>query len=142
MPKAARKYLPVYRYTRGHDILFTTQPDKEDARYIGAYLRAGLAFRLYSPGTAGTVELYRWYNPSIGDHYYSAERNGGGKSLRSYVFEGTIGNIASIRLPGTKELYRWYNPSTRQYYFTTDAAGEGMGRKGYKFEGTVGFVLR
>ena len=76
------KLLPVYRYTRDNDILFTTQPDKEDPRYLGAYQRAGLAFRLYSPGTAGTVELYRWYNPSIGDHYYAAERRREQESVR------------------------------------------------------------
>ena len=138
----APKVLSVYRYTRGDDLLLTTQPDKEDPRYLGAYQRAGLAFRLYSPGTAGTVELYRWYNPSIGDHYYATEKSGGRKNLAGYLFEGPIGNIATIRLPATRELYRWFNPDTGQHFFTTDAGGEGMGRKGYKFEGIVGFVLR
>ncbi|MGE5855296.1 MAG: hypothetical protein ACM34C_01935 [Syntrophaceae bacterium] len=138
----ASKILPVYRYTRGDDILFTTQPDREDPRYIGAYQRAGLAFRLYGPQTAGTVELYRWYNPTIGDHYYAAERSGGRKNLAGYLFEGAIGNIATIRLPGTKELYRWFNPATNRHFFTTDAAGEGQGKRGYRFEGTVGFVLK
>jgi hypothetical protein len=140
--EAAPKHLTVWRYTRGSDVLFTSQPEKEDPRYIGAYQRAGLAFRLYGPGTAGTAELYRWYNPEIGDHYYSAERSGGRKSLQGYVFGGAIGNIATIRLPGTRELYRWFNPETGRHHFTTDAAGEGMGRRGYRFEGTVGFVLR
>ncbi len=138
----APKVLSAYRYTRGNDQLFTTQPDKEDQRYLGAYQRSGLAFRLFSPGTAGTVELYRWYNPSIGDHYYSTEKSGGRKNLSGYALEGTIGNIATIRLPATRELYRWYNPSTGQHFFTTDSGGEGMGRKGYRFEGIVGFVLR
>ena len=137
-----QKVLSVYRYTRGSDLLFTSQPDKEDPRYLGAYQRAGLAFRLFSPGTAGTVELYRWYNPAIGDHYYAVERSGGRKNLAGYLFEGSIGNIATIRLPATRELYRWFNPATSHYFFTTDAGGEGMGRKGYQFEGIVGFVLR
>jgi len=136
------KQISVYRYTRGADQLFTSQPDKEDPRYIGAYQRAGLAFRLFGPGTAGTVELYRWYNPAIGDHYYSAERSGGRKNLAGYLFGGAIGNIATIRLPGTRELYRWFNAETGHHFFTTDVSGEGMGRRGYKFEGTVGFVLR
>lgn len=140
--EAAPKHLIVWRYTRGTDVLFTAHPEKEDPRYIGAYRRAGLAFRLYGPGTAGTAELYRWYNPAIGDHYYSAERSGGRKNLQGYVFGGAIGNIATIRLPGTRELYRWFNPETGRHYFTTDAAGEGMGRRGYRFEGIVGFVLR
>ncbi|MBP8696740.1 MAG: hypothetical protein KBH73_09800 [Syntrophobacterales bacterium] len=140
--EAAPKHLPVWRYTRGEDVLFTAHPEKEDPRYIGAYRREGLAFRLYGPGTAGTAELYRWYNPSIGDHYYSAERSGGRKNLKGYVFGGAIGNIATIRLPGTRELYRWYHPGTGRHFFTTDPAGEGMGGRGYRFEGTVGFVLR
>jgi hypothetical protein len=136
------KVLSVYRYTRGSDLLLTSQPDKEDPRYLGAYQRAGLAFRLFSPGTAGTVELYRWYNPSIGDHYYATERSGGRKNLVGYLFEGPIGNIATIRLPATRELYRWFNPATGHYFFTNDAGGEGVGRKGYQFEGIVGFVMR
>jgi hypothetical protein len=140
--EAAPKHLAVWRYTRGEDILYTAQPEKEDPRYIGAYQRAGLAFRLYGPGTAGTAELYRWYNPTIGDHYYSAERSGGRKNLQGYIFGGAVGNIATIRLPGTRELYRWFNPETGRHYFTTDTAGEGMARRGYRFEGTVGFVLR
>lgn len=138
----APKVVSVYRYVRDDDQLFSSQPDKEDARYLGAYQRSGIAFRLFSPGTAGTVELVRWYNPSIGDHYYSPERSGGRKSLAGYLFEGPIGNIATIRLPSTRELYRWYNPSTGRHFFTTDKAGEGMGRKGYRFEEIVGFVLR
>lgn len=138
----APKVLSVYRYVRDEDQLFSSQPEKEDPRYLGAYQRSGLAFRLYSPGTAGTVELFRWYNPSIGDHYYSPERSGGRKNLAGYLFEGPIGNIATIRLPATRELYRWHNPSTGRHFFTTDRAGEGMGRKGYRFEEIVGFVLR
>ncbi len=140
--EAVPKHLAVWRYARGEDLLFTARPEKEDPRYIGAYRREGLAFRLYGPGTAGTVELHRWYNPSIGDHYYSPERSGGRKNLKGYVYGGAIGNIATIRLPGTTELYRWYHPGTGRHFFTTDPAGEGAGGKGYRFEGTVGFVLR
>ena len=140
--EAAPRHLAVWRYTRGEDILYTAQPEKEDSRYIGAYRRTGPAFRLYGPGTAGTAELHRWYNPSIGDHYYSAERSGGRKNLQGYIYGGTVGNIATIRLPGTRELYCWFNAETGRHYFTTDAAGEGIGRRGYRFEGTVGFVLR
>jgi len=140
--EAAPKHVAVWRYVRGEDILFTARPEKEDPRYIGAYRREGLAFRLYGPGTAGTAELHRWYNPAIGDHYYSPERGGGRKNLKGYVYGGTIGNIATIRLPGTRELYRWIHPGTGRHFFTTDPAGEGMGARGYRFEGTVGFVLR
>ena len=140
--EAAPRHLAVWRFTRGEDILYTAQPEKEDPRYIGAYRRTGPAFRLYGPGTAGTAELHRWYNPSIGDHYYSALRSGGRKNLQGYIYGGSVGNIATIRLPGTRELYCWFNAETGRHYFTTDAAGEGMGRRGYRFEGTVGFVLR
>jgi hypothetical protein len=138
----APKVVTVYRYLRDDDQLFSSQPDKEDPRYLGSYQRSGIAFRLFSPGTAGTVDLFRWYNPTIGDHYYSTERSAGRKSLAGYIFEGPIGNIATIRLPATRELFRWHNPSTGMHFFTTDKAGEGMGRKGYRFEEIVGFVLR
>ncbi len=50
--------------------------------------------------------------------------SGGGKPLPGYLFEGSIGNIATSRLTGTRELYRWFNPAKGRP-FLHDGSGRG-----------------
>ncbi len=135
------RVLDVYRYVVGSDYLYTTNPQAESARLqVKGYRSLGIAFRLFSPGTPGTTDFFRWFNPTKGDHFYSSDPAGGGKPLQGYLFEGSIGNIATSRLTGARELYRWYNPATGGHYYTTNQAGDGMGKKGYRFDGISGFV--
>jgi len=135
------KILDVYRFVRGYDYFLTTNPQAE-AKSIqaGSYQKQGIAFRLFMPGTPGTINFHRWYNPQKGDRFYSYDLRGGGKSLHGYVYEGVIGNIGSSRLTGTRELYRWYNPSRGHHFYTTDPKGEGMTQRGYRFDGIAGYV--
>jgi hypothetical protein len=139
-PETTSKYLHVYRYLAGSDYLLTTNPQAEASRLkVKAYRHMGIAFQLFSSGTPGTTEFFRWFNPVKGDHYYSYDPKGG-KPLTDYIFEGAIGNIATSRLAGTRELYRWFNPAKGVHFFTTDPTGEGFAKKGYRFEGIAGFV--
>ncbi len=135
------RLIDVYSYHIGSDYLFTTNPQTEASRLkVKGYKNLGIVFRLFRPGTPGTTDFFRWFNPVKGDHFYSSDPTGGGKPLQGYLFEGAIGNIATSRLTGTRELYRWYNPQTGSHFFTTDQSGEGVGKKGYRFEGITGFV--
>jgi len=133
------QFLDVHRYLAGADYFFTTNPQTE-APSLKGYRHLGVAFRLFPPGTPGTIEFNRWCNPGKGDRLYSTEPRGSMKTPAGYQFEGSIGNIATVRLPGTRELYRWHHPGKGHHFFTTDLNGEGMGKKGYRFEGIVGFV--
>jgi hypothetical protein len=135
------RLLDVNCYLTGSDYLYTTNPQAEASRLqVKGYKNLGIAFRLFSPGTPGTTEFFRWFNPVKGDHYYSSDPAGGGRPLQGYLFEGSIGNIATSRLTGTRELYRWYNPKTGCHFYTTNQGGEGLGKKGYRFDGITGFV--
>ncbi|NPU84654.1 MAG: hypothetical protein HPY65_09190 [Syntrophaceae bacterium] len=135
------RLLDVYRYVRGTDYFLTTNPQAEQSHLqAGAYVREGLAFRLFSPGAPGTTSFYRWYNPRKGDRFYGYDLQGGGKNLQGYIFEGSIGNIATFRLAQSRELYRWYHPSRGVHFFTTDPNGESMQKKGYQFDGIAGYV--
>jgi len=134
------KIIDVYRYFRDKDCLFTVNPQAEAPRlHSGGYQRQGVAFRLFSPGTPGTTELYRWFNPRKRDHYYTVNRSGV-NAQSGYVLEGVIGQIATSRLNDTRPLYRWRHPRTGHHFFTTDQSGEGRDRKGFRFEGIVGYV--
>ena len=134
------KFLDVHRYRSGTDYLYTTRLQDEASKLqLTGYQYAGIAFRLFAPGTPGTTHFYCWFNPSKRDHYYSYDPQGG-KPLPGYQLEGSIGNIATSRLSGTKELYRWFSPATGGHFYTTDMTGEGAARRGYRFDGIAGFV--
>ncbi|MDI9570246.1 MAG: hypothetical protein QM278_05900 [Pseudomonadota bacterium] len=135
------KVLDVYRYRYGEDCLFLIDPQGAAGTPLLRYYRKdGIAFRLFSPGTPGTTEFYRWYNPRQQSHFYSYEADGGGKLSRDYIQEGTIGNIATSRLPNTRPLHRWRHSGREQFFFTTDARGEGYTKKGYRYDGIAGYV--
>jgi hypothetical protein len=135
------KALDVYRYAVGSDYLYTSNP-QEDAKIIQnrGYRKQGVAFRLFSPGTPGTTPFYKWYHPVKKVHFYSYDRRGEGRSLKEYVFEGTIGNIGTSRLTNTRALYRWFNPASGGRFYSTDPNGEGHLKKGYRFDGIAGYV--
>jgi len=130
----------IYRYMKGLDCLFTASPESETPDILQSYKNGKIAFRLFRRDTRGTTEFYRWYNPSKMTHFYSYDRSGGGKSLSGYIFEGSVGNIATSRLSKTRELYRWYKPATGTYSYSTNLKGENYTDNGYKYDGIAGYV--
>jgi len=133
--------LDVYRYVRNLDYFLTTNPQAESAALQArGYTKQGIAFRLFSPGTPGTTEFYRWFHTQKDDHFYGYEIKSVKRPMQGYILEGTIGNIATSRLTHTRELYRWYNPSSRHYFFSVDPKGEGIEKKGYRYDGIAGYV--
>jgi len=141
VPDNTLKIIDVYRYYNGTDYLFTANPQSETKRLIqNSYVKEGIAFRLFKPETPGTTSFYRWYNPQKKDHFYHYNFAGGGKDLKGYIFEGSIGNIATSRLTNTRELYRWYNSKTGHYFYSTDLQVGKINKKGYRFDGIAGYV--
>jgi hypothetical protein len=138
--ETSSRLIDIYRYERGVDHLYTGKPEAEDAGVIRTFKSQGIVFRLFPAGTPGTKEFFRWYSPASQNHFYSYEQHAGGKSLQGYQFEGSIGNIAILRLTGTRELYRWYHPLKGLHFYTVDPGGEGYKSKGYRFDGIAGFV--
>ncbi len=134
--KETAELIDIYRYVRGDDTLLTG-----DAEPVEGYKREKVAaFKLFRKGTPGTIEFYGWYNREVGDHFYSSDRSGGGKDLAGYDFEGSIGNIATLKLSNTRELFRWFNPEKCTHFYTTDTKGEGRPGDGYKYDGLSGYV--
>jgi hypothetical protein len=141
IPDNTLKIIDIYRYYNGTDYLFTANPQSEAKRLIqNSYAKEGIAFRLFKPETPGTTCFYRWYSPQKKDHFYHYNPTGGGKNLQGYIFEGSIGNIATSRLTNTRELYRWYNSKTGHYFYSTDLQGGKINKKTYRFDGIAGYV--
>ncbi|HON59460.1 MAG TPA: hypothetical protein PLT45_08025 [Smithella sp.] len=141
LPETITQVIDIYRYFNGTDYMFTANPEAEARRLaINQYVKEGIAFRLFAPGTPGTTAFYRWYHPGRKSHFYHYQADGGGKDLRGYIFEGPVGNIATSRLTNTRELYRWYNAKTGHYFYTTEIQGGKVNKKAYRFDGIAGYV--
>jgi hypothetical protein len=141
VPDNILKVVDIYRYYNGTDYLFTADPQSETKRlFQNRYMKEGIAFRLFKPDTPGTACFYRWYNPQKKSHFYHYDSTGGGKDLRGYIYEGTIGNIATSKLTNTRELYRWYNSKTGHYFYSTDIQGGKISKNIYRFDGIAGYV--
>ena len=141
IPDNISRVIDIYRYSRGLDYLFTADPQMETKSLSqNAYVKEGIAFRLFVPETPGTKSFYRWYSPQKKDHFYHHDSSGGGKNLQGYVFEGTIGNIATSKMTNTRALYRWVNTSTGNHFYSTDPKGEKVVKNKYRFEGIAGYV--
>ena len=134
------KYINIYRYMKGEHSALAPKVVFEENDLLKGYKEGGLAFRLFRRGTSGTAPFFWWYNPLNKDYFYSTDRKGGGKPLTGYVFGGSIGNIATLRIADSRELYRWYNPGRGTYYYTVDLKGEGYIKKGYRYDGIAGYV--
>jgi hypothetical protein len=131
--------IDIYRYTKGTSSLLSPDVAREDFLLEG-YKKSGPAFRLFHKDTPGTTEFFQWHNPSEATHFYSYSRSGGKHSLKGYIFDGSIGNIGTLKLAHTRDLYRWFNPETRAYFYTTDPKGEGRDNMGYIYDGVAGYV--
>ena len=141
MPEPVQKSLNVYRYAAGDDYFFTTNPQAEATLIANRrYVKEGIAFRLFLPGTPGTVEFHRWYNPVRKSHFYSSNKNEASRIEKDYVYEGVIGYIATTRLKSTRELYRWFHPRLHVYFYSTDIKGNEGQRRNYQFDGIAGYV--
>jgi hypothetical protein len=142
LPGGRGTFQEVFLYVnRAQERLLTSDPQVDARRiFVGAYQRVETAFQLFSPGTPGTTPFFRWYNPRTGDYFYSHDRQGAGKNLSAYLFEGSIGNIATSRLSGTRPLHRWFNRREERHFYTLDARGDEPRRRGFAYEGIAGFV--
>jgi hypothetical protein len=141
IPESAPRAIDIFRYSKGLDYLFTANPQAETEKISkNAYIKEGIAFRLFASETPGTTAFYRWYSPQKNDHFYHHDLAGGGKNLQGYIFEGALGNIATSKLTNTRELYRWYNTASGRYFYTTDPKAGNVRKNGYRFDGIAGYV--
>ena len=99
---------------------------------------------------AGKVNLYRYYQGSVYDHFYTTNAAEIGTTTpgqignNGYTFEGIACQLETDTVLGSVELYRYYQGSVYDHLYTTNAAEIGTitlgqtGNNGYVFEGIVG----
>jgi hypothetical protein len=93
-------------------------------------------------GVAVTAQpLYRYYNPSIVNHFYTVNFSELGSGRDGYISEGIAAYISTQQYPGTIALYRAYNASATDHFYTTNLSElVASGALGYAYEGVAGYV--
>jgi subtilisin family serine protease len=86
------------------------------------------------PMSAAIVPLYRYWNPSVTDHYYTINYNELGEGGLGWSIEKIAGFVSSQQQFGTVPLYRYWSPSWGDHFYTTNFNELGNGAQGWVFE--------
>jgi C1A family cysteine protease len=94
-----------------------------------------------SPSPGGTyVPLYRYWNPSGGDHFYTTNWGELGGGAHGWGYEGVQCYVSPDPRPGLVPLYRYWNGGACDHFYTTNWAELGAGAHGWAYEGVQCYV--
>lgn len=102
-------------------------------------LRQMIDSLITTPG--GRVPLYRYWNPSAADHFYTTNWSELGGGNYGWAFERVECYVLPSSEPGSVPLYRYWNPSVGDHFYTTDWSELGNGAYGWGLEGVQCHVL-
>ena len=92
------------------------------------------------PPTRTLAPLHRYWNPSIGDHFYTTNWGELGGGRYGWTYEGVQCDISPITQFGLVPLYRYWNAQAGDHFYTTNWGELGTGRYGWAYEGVQGYV--
>jgi len=95
--------------------------------------------RLLAPGAA--VPLYRYYNATAVDHFYTTNFAELQTGRGGYAYEGEQCAVYAEQKPGTVALHRYYNAVAADHLYTTTPAELEPDAHGYAYEGVQCWVL-
>jgi C1A family cysteine protease len=90
--------------------------------------------------TTTKVPLYRYWNPGIGDHFYTTNWAELGAGKYGWGYEGIQCYVANAAGAGLVPLYRYWNPAAGDHFYTTDWSELGAGKYGWGYEGIQCYV--
>jgi YD repeat-containing protein len=79
-----------------------------------SYASEGIAFYAYAAQLNNSVPIYRFYNTTNGDHFYTSVNS----NHPGYLSEGISFYAFATETNGTIPIYRYYNPSTGDHFYT------------------------
>ncbi len=89
---------------------------------------------------SGTVPVYRYWNRTNTDHYYTTDWNELGSGSGGYEFEQVEFYMSLTEQTGTTPLYRYWRSQIGDHFYTANFGELGFGGGGYVYEGIVGYV--
>ena len=87
--------------------------------------------------------LYRYFNPSVVDHFYTTNFNELGGGGHGYNYEGIQSFIYPYPVKGSVPLYRYWQPQVSDHFYTTNPneIGTTNPAHGYQSEGIAGYCM-
>ena len=129
--------------TQARALLRTTGSPQQDAPGYPATQRIGNRpnLRQMIGININTVPLYRYWNPGIGDHFYTTNWGELGSGRYGWGYEGIQCHVLPQQRTGSVPLYRYWNPGIGDHFYTTNWGELGSGRYGWRYEGIQCYVF-
>ncbi|MEV0408012.1 hypothetical protein [Actinoallomurus sp. NPDC050550] len=112
---------------------------------MGTSLVAGPAMAIPPSSDPVRAPLFRMWNPTIGDHFYTTSAQERDRAIARYGYtdEGVTARVYTTPHFGTTPLFRLWNPTIRDHFYTTSAEerDNAIARYGYINEGVAGEVF-
>jgi hypothetical protein len=131
----------------GH--LFTA--DAAEANIVGGlsnFQSEGVGFAAISRSDEevnGSLPVYRFYNPGLGSHFFTASEleKEHVLTLENYLFEGVGFRAFDIDTSATTPVHRFFNPNTGGHFFTAsdDEKTVVMDNNQFRYEGETFFAF-
>ena len=113
-------------------------------------------FDITPASTEQTVKLFQFYNPKVGDHFYTidvTERNSLIASYKAgrgnYQYMGESGTVETTAAADNTPVYRFYNNTSKDHFYTTDLkernkiiAAYNAGTMKYLYEGIAWYTKK
>jgi subtilisin family serine protease len=99
------------------------------------------AFNYSVTRPSGTVPLYRYWNPNVTDHYYTANFSELGWAANGWEFNWIEAYIYPTQASGTVPLYQYWNPTVGDHFYTTNFNELGFGAFGWTYQRVEGYIF-
>ncbi len=113
------------------------------------YRSEGTAFYTYSTQVENTTPVYRFYNKTNGDHFYTtneSEKNNIISSMTSYAFEGTVFYAYPSAINNSSPVYRFLNKTNGDHFYTINETEKANVQNNlssiYTYEGVAFYSLK
>jgi hypothetical protein len=111
---------------------------------VGVSLAAGPAMAVPPTSDPIRVPLFRMWNPTIGDHFYTTSAPERYRAIARYGYtnEGVAARVYATPHFGTTPLFRLWSPSAGDHFYTTsvEERDRAIARYGYTSEGITAWV--
>jgi subtilisin family serine protease len=98
------------------------------------------AFNYNVSRPSGSVPLYRYWDTTRTDHYYTTNWSELGWSANGWDFNWVECYVYPTQVSGTTPLYMYWNPTVGDHFYTTNWNELGNGAYGWTFERVAAYI--